>query len=94
MSFRNIERGARFKGKDDLTVVCALAYNSSMEYTIILEPDAETSTVTASVAELPGCVAQGNTEAEALDDVRSAILEYLSVVADETRHLRQVKVAV
>jgi predicted RNase H-like HicB family nuclease len=29
---------------------------------------------------LPGCVSQGNTEAEALDNIRDAIREYLSVV--------------
>ncbi len=29
---------------------------------------------------LPGCVSQGDTEAEALDNIRDAIREYLSVV--------------
>ena len=36
----------------------------------------------ASVPGLPGCWSQGATEAEALENIRVAIVEYLSVVDD------------
>ena len=36
-----------------------------------------------SVPGLPGCWSQGTTEAEALDNIRDAIREYLSVVEDQ-----------
>ena len=39
----------------------------------------------ASVPGLPGCWSQGATEAEALDNVRIAIVEYLSVVDEQLR---------
>jgi predicted RNase H-like HicB family nuclease len=39
----------------------------------------------ASVPGLPGCWSQGVTEAEALDNIRTAIVEYLSVVDEQLR---------
>jgi predicted RNase H-like HicB family nuclease len=39
----------------------------------------------ASVPGLPGCWSQGATEAEALDNIRIAIVEYLSVVDEQLR---------
>ena len=39
----------------------------------------------ASVLGLPGCWSQGATEAEALDNIRTAIGEYLSVVDEQLR---------
>ena len=38
-----------------------------------------------SVPSLPGCCSQGNTEAEAIDNIKVAIQEYLSVKADLQR---------
>ena len=35
-----------------------------------------------SVPALPGCCSQGDTEAEAIENIRDAIREYLEVVAD------------
>lgn len=35
-----------------------------------------------SVPGLPGCWSQGNTEAEAIDNIKTAVQEYLSVKAD------------
>lgn len=39
----------------------------------------------ASVPGLPGCWSQGATEAEALETIRVAIVEYLSVVDEQLR---------
>jgi predicted RNase H-like HicB family nuclease len=39
----------------------------------------------ASVPGLPGCWSQGATEAEALENIRIAIEEYLSVVDEQLR---------
>lgn len=51
-----------------------------MTYTVVLEPSPEG--FAASVPGLPGCHSQGATEAEAIENVREAIREYLDVVAD------------
>jgi predicted RNase H-like HicB family nuclease len=52
--------------------------------------------VSVCVPSLPGCWSQGATDDEALDNVRTAIQEYLSVVAEQTRgsDVREVEVAV
>jgi predicted RNase H-like HicB family nuclease len=49
----------------------------------------------ASVPGLPGCWSQGATEAEALENIRVAIVEYLSVVDEQLRgeDVRVVEVA-
>ena len=39
----------------------------------------------ASVPGLPGCWSQGATETEALDNIRVAIVEYLSAVDEQLR---------
>jgi predicted RNase H-like HicB family nuclease len=39
----------------------------------------------ASVPGLPGCWSQGATETEALENIRVAIVEYLSVVDEQLR---------
>lgn len=39
----------------------------------------------ASVPGLPGCWSQGVTETEALENIRVAIVEYLSVVDEQLR---------
>jgi predicted RNase H-like HicB family nuclease len=64
-----------------------------MKYSVILEQSDEG--FSASVPGLPGCHSQGDTEAEALENVADAIAEYLSVVNDLTRGktVRQVEVA-
>jgi predicted RNase H-like HicB family nuclease len=51
-----------------------------MTYTVVLEPSSEG--FAASVPGLPGCHSQGATEAEAIENVRDAIREYLDVVDD------------
>ena len=50
----------------------------------------------ASVPGLPGCWSQGTTEVEALDNVRSAIQEYLAVATElmQGADVREVEVPV
>jgi hypothetical protein len=50
----------------------------------------------ASCPGLPGCWSQGETEAEALDNIRDAIREYLGAVTDTIHesNLREVEVSV
>ena len=65
-----------------------------MKYKVVLQRSAEG--VAASVPGLPGCWSQGQTEAEALENIRSAIQEYLAVVAEQTQgaEVREVDVLV
>ena len=49
-----------------------------MKYTVVLQFDEEG--VTASVPALPGCVSEGDTEAEAMENVRIAVQEYLEAL--------------
>jgi predicted RNase H-like HicB family nuclease len=41
--------------------------------------------IAASVPGLPGCWSQGATEVEALQNIRTAIVEYLAVVDEQLR---------
>jgi predicted RNase H-like HicB family nuclease len=47
-----------------------------MKYRVLIEPD-EDGVFVAEVPSLPGCVSQGQTRAEALENVREAIAAYL-----------------
>ncbi len=49
-----------------------------MQYKVALHQSEEGFAV--SVPGLPGCWSQGNTEAEALDNIRIAIAEYLEAI--------------
>ena len=65
-----------------------------MKYKVVLAHSEEG--VSASVPGLPGCWSQGATEQEALENIRDAIREYLSVVEDQVRgaDVREVEVSV
>lgn len=65
-----------------------------MKYSVVLHPSDEGFSV--SVPGLPGCWSEGDTEDEALDNIRDAIREYLAAVEDQTRDAdrREVEVAV
>jgi predicted RNase H-like HicB family nuclease len=65
-----------------------------MRYRIALHQSDEGFSV--SVPGLPGCWSQGATEAEAIDNIKDAIREYLSVVDDQLRgeDVREIEVAV
>lgn len=65
-----------------------------MKYRIALHKSEEGYSV--SVPGLPGCHSQGATEQEALENIRDAILEYLSVVNEQLRgsDVREIEVTV
>ena len=54
-----------------------------MKYRVALHKSEEGYSV--SVPGLPGCWSQGGTEKEALENIREAVREYLSVVEDQLR---------
>ena len=54
-----------------------------MQYKVALHRSEEG--IAASVPGLPGCWSQGATEAEALEKIRVAIVEYLAVVDEQLR---------
>ena len=64
-----------------------------MKYKIALHKSEEGFSV--SVPGLPGCWSQGETEEEALANIRHAIREYLAVVAEQLRgtDVREIDVA-
>jgi len=65
-----------------------------MKYKIALHKSDEGYSV--SVPGLPGCWSQGATEAEALDNIKDAIREYLAVVDERLKDadFREVEVGV
>jgi predicted RNase H-like HicB family nuclease len=65
-----------------------------MKYKVVLQHEPEGYTVTCPG--LPGCISEGDTEQEALDNIRIAIQEYLQVVKEELKEadVREVEVAV
>lgn len=65
-----------------------------MKYRIALQRSEEGFSV--SVPGLPGCWSQGSTEQEALENIRDAIREYLSVVNEQLKgaDVREVEVTV
>jgi predicted RNase H-like HicB family nuclease len=65
-----------------------------MKYRIALHKSEEGYSV--SVPGLPGCWSQGATEEEAVENIRDAIREYLSVVNEQLRgqDVREVEITV
>ena len=65
-----------------------------MKYTVVLYRSDEG--ISVSVPALPGCWSEGDTEAEALENIQDAISEYLAVIEDRTRseEIREVEVVV
>lgn len=47
-----------------------------MKYRVLIEPD-EDGVFVAEVPSLPGCISQGQTRAQALENIREAIALYL-----------------
>ncbi len=65
-----------------------------MRYKVVLHRTEEG--ISVSVPGLPGCWSEGDSEDEALENIRDAIREYLAAVDDQTRNadVREVEVAV
>lgn len=65
-----------------------------MRYRIALHRSEEG--ISVSVPGLPGCWSQGATEAEAIENIKDAIREYLAVVEEQLRgtEARDIEVAV
>ena len=61
-----------------------------MRYKVVLRKSEEGYSV--SCPGLPGCWSQGASEAEALEDIRSAIQEYLGVVEELLRDAPEIEV--
>jgi predicted RNase H-like HicB family nuclease len=66
--------------------------NKIMRYKVVLHESSEGYDV--SCPGLPGCWSQGKTEAEAMDNIRSAIMEYLAAVNETFKdaNIREVEV--
>lgn len=71
-------------------------HEAHMEYPIVLERDPEAGGYVVYCPTLKGCVSQGETEDEALDNIRDAIKTYLESIEDLKRlkKLRTVEVSV
>jgi predicted RNase H-like HicB family nuclease len=52
-----------------------------MRYRVVIEPD-EDGVFVAEVPALPGCISQGGTRAEAIDNIKEAIAAYLESLED------------
>ncbi len=65
-----------------------------MKYKIVLKKTDEGYSVRCPG--LPGCWSQGDTEAEAIDNIKDAIQEYLAAVYDSIKEtdVREIEVAV
>ncbi len=64
-----------------------------MKYLVVLKKTDEGYSV--SCPGLPGCWSQGDTEAEAMENIQDAIQEYLMAVADSVQEdVREIYVAV
>jgi antitoxin HicB len=56
-------------------------------FTVILDPDPERGGYTATVPEIQGCITEGDTIEEALENVKEAILLCLEEMHDEGRDI-------
>jgi predicted RNase H-like HicB family nuclease len=67
-----------------------------MEYPVILEKDEEAGGFVVYCPTLRGCVSQGETEQEALENIKDAIRTYLLSLEDlkKIKPMRTVKVTV
>ncbi len=65
-----------------------------MRYKVVLQRTDEG--ISVSVSDLPGCWSEGDTEDEALGNIRDAIRDYLAVLENRFRdaEIRDVEVAV
>ena len=64
-----------------------------MKYKVVLEESEEGFAV--SVPGLPGCHSQGNTEQDAIENIKQAIQEYLQVVEEmhKDKKIREIEIS-
>jgi predicted RNase H-like HicB family nuclease len=91
---RPSQLNAVFDGPHSGLVLYGQDGGGCMKYKVVLQHSDEG--VSASVPGLPGCWSQGANDQDALDNIRSAIQEYLAVVAEQTKgaDVREVEVTV
>ncbi len=65
-----------------------------MRYPVMLQKTEEGYTISCPI--LPGCISEGDTEQEAMENIKSAIEEYLSVVQEMVAEggMREVEIPV
>jgi len=65
-----------------------------MKYKIVLNKTDEGYSV--SCPGLPGCWSQGDTESEAIDNIKDAIEEYLAAIYDSVKdqEIREIEIAI
>lgn len=80
--------------RKQLTGQAEKKYTQNMRYQVVLIKTEEGYTV--SCPGLPGCWSEGDTEAEALENIRDAIQEYLEAVKElhSGADIREVEVSV
>lgn len=54
----------------------------SRRYTVLLEPDLEEGGYTVTVPALPGCITEGDTLEEALENAKDAIRSFLAYLRE------------
>ncbi len=54
------------------------------EYTAIFEPDEKAGGFTVTIPALPGCISEGDTFEEAINNIKEAASLYLEVVKKQT----------
>ena len=57
------------------------------EYTAVFEPDEKVGGFTVTIPTLPGCISEGNSFEEALENIKEAATLYLETLRDEKREL-------
>ena len=63
-----------------------------MNYKVIIEPDMESGGYVAYCPTLRGCVSEGETIDEALENIKKAVKGYLLVLEEEIAKKRDVKI--
>lgn len=54
-----------------------------MDWKVVLEKDDDTGMFTVTVPSLPGCISQGETKEEALENIKEAIELHVSSLAED-----------
>ena len=63
-----------------------------MNYKVIIEPDTESGGYVAYCPTLRGCVSEGETIEEALENIKKAMKGYLSVLEEELAKKKDAKI--